>query len=234
MKFSFVSLFPNLMEFYFKDSILARAKEKKLFKLNFYNPRDFSKNSYHKVDDYKIGGGAGLLIQAEPMYEVLRSIQEKKENPYFIFLNPSGKTFNQKDAKRLSKKEHIVFVCGRYEGIDERVLEIFANEVFSIGDFILTGGELPALVMCDAILRNVNGVLGNMESLEEESFENNLFEAPAFSKPFIFEKKNKKFYTPSEFLKGNHARIGSLKTTLASCKTKFFRPDLFLEHERKK
>ncbi|ELK3775183.1 tRNA (guanosine(37)-N1)-methyltransferase TrmD, partial [Campylobacter jejuni] len=220
--------------FYFQDSILARAKEKKLFKLNFYNPRDFSKNSYHKVDNYKIGGGAGLLMQAEPMYEVLRSIQEKKENPYFIFLNPSGKTFNQKDAKRLSKKEHIVFVCGRYEGIDERVLEIFANEVFSIGDFILTGGELPALVMCDAILRNVNGVLGNMESLEEESFENNLLEAPAFSKPFIFEKKNKKFYTPSEFLKGNHARIASLKTTLASCKTKFFRPDLFLEHERKK
>ncbi|EFC33266.1 tRNA (guanine-N1)-methyltransferase [Campylobacter jejuni subsp. jejuni 414] len=178
---------------------MQEQEKKNFFKLNFYNPRDFSKNSYHKVDNYKIGGGVGLLIQIESMYEVLRSIQEKEENPHFIFLNPSGKTFNQKDAKRLSKKEHIVFVCGRYEGIDERVLEIFANEVFSIGDFILTGGELPALAMCDAILRNVNGVLGNIESLEEESFENSLLEAPSFSKPFIFEKKIKGFILLQSF-----------------------------------
>ncbi|MDX2322984.1 tRNA (guanosine(37)-N1)-methyltransferase TrmD [Campylobacter hepaticus] len=234
MKFTFISLFPQLIEFYFKDSILLKAQEKGLFQTYFVNPRDFSKNSYHKVDDYKIGGGAGLLIQVEPLCEVLQNIKMKEKNSHFIFLTPSGKTFNQKDAKRLSIKKNIVFICGRYEGVDERVLELYANEVFSIGDFILTGGELPALVMCDAILRNVKGVLGNIQSLEEESFENALLEAPAFAKPFIFEKGNKKISAPSEFLKGNHARIASLKTTLASCKTKFFRPDLFLEHERKK
>ncbi|MGH2328104.1 tRNA (guanosine(37)-N1)-methyltransferase TrmD [Campylobacter taeniopygiae] len=234
MKFTFVSLFPNLIEFYFQDSILARARKKNLFKLAFVNPRDFSQNSYHKVDDYKIGGGAGLLMQVDPLYNALKFIQNEEGEPYFIFLTPSAKLFNQKDAKRLSKKKNIVLVCGRYEGIDERVIEMFANEVFSIGDFILTGGELPALTLCDAILRNVDGVLGNTCSLEEESFENNLLEAPSFSKPFIFEKKGENFYTPSEFLKGNHARIASLKTTLAFCKTKFFRPDLFLEHKRKK
>ncbi|MFB1640314.1 tRNA (guanosine(37)-N1)-methyltransferase TrmD [Campylobacter sp. MRC_CM3] len=235
MKFTFVSLFPNLIEFYFQDSILAKARKKNLFKLSFVNPRDFSENSYHKVDDYKIGGGAGLLMQVDPLYNALYFIKNNEEyEPYFIFLTPSAKLFNQKDAKRLSKKKNIVLVCGRYEGIDERVIEIFANEVFSIGDFILTGGELPALTLCDAILRNVEGVLGNISSLEEESFENNLLEAPSFSKPFVFERKGQSFYTPSEFLKGNHAKIASLKTTLAFCKTKFFRPDLFLEHKRKK
>lgn len=234
MKFSFVSLFPNLLEFYFQDSILSRAIKNKILKVNFFNPRDFSNNIYHKVDDYKIGGGAGMLMQIDPLYNTLDFIKNNERNSHFVFLSPSAKVFNQKDAKRLSKKEHIVFVCGRYEGVDERVIEIFANELFSIGDFVLTGGELPALTICDAIARNIEGVLGNICSLEEESFENDLLEAPSFAKPFVFEKKSKKFYTPSEFLKGNHAKIASLKTTLASCKTKFFRPDLFLEHERKK
>ncbi|TKX29976.1 tRNA (guanosine(37)-N1)-methyltransferase TrmD [Campylobacter estrildidarum] len=234
MKFSFVSLFPNLLEFYFQDSILAKARRKNLFEIEFYNPRDYTINSYHKVDDYKIGGGAGLLMQIEPLYNTLNFIKQNEKKSHFVFLTPSAKLFQQKDAKRLSKKEHIVFVCGRYEGIDERVIEIFANEVFSIGDFVLTGGELPALVLCDAILRNVSGVLGNADSLEEESFEDNLLEAPSFAKPFVFENKFKHFYTPSEFLKGNHAKITALKTTLAFCKTKFFRPDLFLEYKRKK
>lgn len=234
MKFSFVSLFPNLLEFYFKESILLKAKQKKLFDLEFFNPRDFATNAYHKVDDYKIGGGAGLLMQIEPLYNTLNFIKCNERKPHFIFLNPSAKAFNQKDAKRLSKKEHIVFVCGRYEGIDERVVEIFANELFSVGDFIVTGGELPALMLCDAILRNVKGVLGNSQSLEEESFENNLLEAPSFAKPFTYERNGQKFSTPSVFLKGNHAKISALKILLASCKTQFFRPDLFLKYRRKK
>lgn len=234
MKFSFVSLFPHLIEFYFKDSILARALKNKVFECDFYNPRNFSQHPHKKVDDYKIGGGAGLLMQVEPLFATLEAIQKSSTCPHFIFLSPSAKTFNQKDAKRLAKKQHIVFVCGRYEGIDERVVEQFANELFSIGDFVLTGGELPALTLCDAILRNVDGVLGNAASLEEESFENHLLEAPSFAKPFIFQKKFSNLITPSAFLKGNHARISALKTTLASCKTKFFRPDLFLEHERRK
>ncbi|MBS4240552.1 tRNA (guanosine(37)-N1)-methyltransferase TrmD [Campylobacter vulpis] len=233
MKITFVSLFPHLIEFYFKDSILAKALHKGIFSLDFQNPRSFSKDKYKKVDDYKIGGGAGLLMQIAPLFECLEQIRQKEKNPHFIFLSPSAKSFHQKDAKRLSQKSNLIFVCGRYEGIDERIVEEFANELFSVGDFILTGGELPALCLCDAILRNVNGVLGNSQSLEEESFENQLLEAPSFAKPLIFEKNLKKFYANSVFLKGNHAKIAALKNTLASCKTKFFRPDLFLEHERK-
>ncbi|KAA6224750.1 MULTISPECIES: tRNA (guanosine(37)-N1)-methyltransferase TrmD [unclassified Campylobacter] len=236
MKLSFVSLFSNLIEFYFSDSILSRARKNNLFSLNFINPRDFSKDIHKKVDDYKIGGGAGLLMQIQPLFDSLEFIKKQDSKAHFIFLNPCAKTFTQKDAKRLSKKEHIVFVCGRYEGIDERVIELFANEIFSVSDVILTGGELAALVLSDAILRNVDEVLGNEKSLEEESFEDNLLEAPAFAKPFDFDtsKKAKIFNPPSVFLKGNHAKIADLKYILASCKTKFFRPDLFLEHERKK
>ncbi|EAH7187111.1 MULTISPECIES: tRNA (guanosine(37)-N1)-methyltransferase TrmD [Campylobacter] len=233
MKYTFVSLFPELIEPYFKTSILARAKEKGILEFDFVNPRNFTTNKHLKVDDYKIGGGAGLLLQAQPLYDCLTHIKSQDKNTHFIFLLPCAKTFKQIDAKRLSVKEHICFVCSRYEGLDERIVEEFANEVFSIGDFILTGGELASLVMCDAISRNIQDVLGNSESLSEESFENDLLEAPSFSKPFVFEKENKKFYVPSEFLKGNHAKITALKTTLASCKTKYFRPDLYQKHERK-
>lgn len=234
MKFNFISLFPNLLKFYFDDSIMHRAIKNDLISIKFYNPREFSDNIYKKVDDYKIGGGAGLLMQIKPLFKTLEFLKKENKNTHIIFLTPCAKQFNQKDAKRLSKKENITFVCGRYEGIDERVIEEYANEVFSIGDFVLTGGELPALIMCDAISRNINGVLGNENSLIEESFENYLLEAPSFTKPFLYEENNKILYTTSEFLKGNHAKISALKFTLASCKTKFFRPDLFLKHERSK
>lgn len=233
MNFSFVSLFPQLISFYFESSILSKAKDKQILQFNYINPRDFTKNKHLKVDDKKIGGGAGLLMQNQPMFDCLESIKQKDDKVHFVFVLPCGKPFRQVDAKRLAKKEHICFVCSRYEGVDERVVENFADEIFSIGDFILTGGELASLVMCDAISRNIQGVLGNLESLNEESFENNLLEAPSFSKPFIYEQNNKKFYVPSEFLKGNHAKITALKTTMASCKTKFFRPDLYQKHERK-
>ncbi|MCX2682790.1 tRNA (guanosine(37)-N1)-methyltransferase TrmD [Campylobacter sp. MIT 21-1685] len=234
MKFSFVSLFPNLLRFYFEDSILAKALKKNLFELEFYNPRTFSQQNCQKVDNYKIGGGAGLVLQTQPLFDALEYIQQQDENSHFIFLNPSAKSFKQQDAKRLSRKKHIVFVCGRYEGIDERVLEYFANEIFSIGDFIVTGGELPALVLCDAIVRNLDGVLGNSASLIEESFECDLLEAPSFTKPFLYERNSQQFSTPSVFLKGNHAKISALKTILASYKTQFFRPDLFLKYRRRK
>lgn len=223
MKFTFVTLFDGLISPYFSDSILSRAKEEKLIECEFINPRDFSLNKYKKVDEYKVGGGAGLLMSSEPLDLVLKEIKRKSKNAYVIFPTPAGKPFSQNDAKRLVEKEHVVFVCGRYEGIDERVLELYANEVFSIGDFVLTGGELPALCMCDAICRMKKGVLGNEESLSEESFENSLLEAPAFTKPNIYNTLK----VPSEFLKGNHANIAGLKNRLAYAKTQFFRPDLY-------
>ncbi len=220
MNFSFITLFPNLIDFYFKDSILKIAVEKKLIKYDFFNPRDYSTNKHNKVDDTLCGGGAGQLLTSQPLFDCLDDIKSKYEDAYIIFPLAAAKPFRQSDAKRLAKKKNIVFVSGRYEGIDERVIETFANEVFSVGEYILTGGELPSLIMADAISRNVEGVLGNQESLMEESYNDNLLEAPSFAKPI----KYKDLLVPSEFLKGNHAKIADLKNKLSVCKTKYYRP----------
>ncbi|AQW84172.1 tRNA (guanosine(37)-N1)-methyltransferase TrmD [Campylobacter pinnipediorum] len=223
MKFTFVTLFESIVKPYFNDSILHRAVKSNFIDLDFVNPRDYTKDIHKKVDEYMVGGGAGLLMSCQPLNDTLLSVKQKNAQTHFIFLTPVGKKFNQNDAKRLSKKPHICFVCGRYEGIDERVIELWADEVFSIGDFVLTGGELGALCLCDAISRNVDGVLGNPDSLCVESFEENLLEAPSFTKPNIFLNLG----VVSEFLKGNHDKIRALKNQMASCKTRFFRPDLY-------
>lgn len=228
MKFSFISLFPNLISGYFEDSILSRAIEKGLLEINYVNPRDFSADKWKKVDDTAVGGGAGMVMTPQPLFDTLKVLKE--DDVHIIFATPVGKPFNQNDAKRLAKKKHIAFVSGRYEGIDERVIERFADEVYSIGDYILTGGELPSLVMADAISRNVEGVLGNQVSLDEESFEGFLLEAPAFARPPEYEG----IKSPSEYTNGNHAKITALKLTLSECKTKYFRPNELLKHKRRK
>jgi len=223
MTFTFVTLFDNLIKDYFSDSILSRAIKADLFDVSYVSPRDFAMDKHQKVDDYQAGGGAGLLMKVAPLYAALDSIKAKDSDAYFIFVAPAGKPFKQVDAKRLASKKHIVLVSGRYEGIDERVVETYADEMFSIGDFILTGGELPSLCICDAICRNIEGVLGNGASLEVESYENALLEAPAFTKPNIFNKKS----IIKEYLKGNHSKISALKKDLAVLKTQYFRPDLY-------
>lgn len=230
MRFTFVTLFKNLVEGYFQDSILKRAVEKDLLKIEFLNPRDFSNSKHSKVDDTAVGGGAGMVMNPQPLYDALRDLKSSDEEVHIVFLTPVAKPFRQNDAKRLAKKSHIAFVSGRYEGIDERVIEEFADEVFSIGDYILTGGELASLVLCDSISRNIEGVLGNSDSLSVESFETELLEAPAFSKPQNYEQMS----VPSEYLKGNHSKIRSLKLALSECKTKFFRPDQLLKHRTRK
>jgi len=223
MRFSFVTLFPNLIQGYFTESILKRAIEDEKISIDFVNPRDFTTDKHNRVDAPIIGGGAGMLMTPQPLMDTLKNIRKKSENSYVVFLSPVAKKFTQNDAKRLAKKEHIVFVSGRYEGIDERVIEAQADELFSIGDFILTGGELASMVVCDAISRNVEGVLGNSDSLSVESFEEALLEAPSFTKPIIYEDRE----VVSEFLKGNHSKITDLKRGLALFKTKYFRPDLY-------
>ena len=223
MKFTFVTLFENIMKCYFEDSILKRAIEKKVIEIDFKNPRNFTTYKHNKVDEYMIGGGAGLTLLPQPLYDAIKDIKQKDLEAHVIFVLPSAKPFRQVDAKRLSKKKHIVLVSGRYEGFDERVVEMMADEVFSVGDFILTGGELPSLCICDSISRQVDGVLGNRESLEGESFESNLLEAPNFTKPNIFEKNP----VVKEFLKGNHSKIHHFKKMMSIYKTKFFRPDLY-------
>lgn len=228
MKFSFITLFPELISGYFNDSILSRAIDKGLLEIAYINPRDKSADKWNKVDDTAVGGGAGMVMTPQPLFDTLNEL--RKEEVHIIFATPVGKPFNQNDAKRLAKKKHIAFVSGRYEGIDERVIEEFADEVFSIGDYILTGGELPSLVMADAISRNVQGVLGNQDSLDEESFEGFLLEAPAFARPSNYEDR----VAPSEYNKGNRARISALKILLSECKTKYFRPDQLKKHQRRK
>ncbi|MEA2047086.1 MAG: tRNA (guanosine(37)-N1)-methyltransferase TrmD [Campylobacterota bacterium] len=231
MHFSFVTLFPNLIKGYFSESILKRAIEDEKIVIDFYNPRDFTTDKHNRVDAPMIGGGAGMLMTPQPLMDTLKHIKEVSEKAHIVFLSPVAKPFRQNDAKRLAKKEHIVFVSGRYEGIDERVIETYADELFSIGDFILTGGELASMVLCDAISRNVEAVLGNSDSLHVESFEDALLEAPSFTKPTNYENNA----VVSEFLKGNHSKITDLKRGLALCKTKYFRPDLYkkgITHEK--
>ena len=223
MRFSFVTLFPSIVKGYFSDSILSRAIDAGKISIDFFDPREYTENKHKKVDAPMIGGGAGMLMFPQPLHDTLKAIKETSPRAHVIFLTPVGKRFQQNDAKRLAEKEHIVFVSGRYEGIDERVIETEADELFSIGDFILTGGELASMVLCDAISRNVGGVLGNSESLSMESFEDTLLEAPSFTKPLNYENKA----VVSEFLKGNHSKITALKRKLALCKTKYFRPDLY-------
>lgn len=224
MHFTYVTLFSNLIEGYFQDSILKRAIESHKFKISFLNPRDYSASKHFKVDDTCVGGGAGMVMTPQPLFDALSTLGQ---DAYIIFAAPVGKQFTQNDAKRLANKSHVVFVSGRYEGIDERVIESFADEVFSIGDYVLTGGELPSLVMTDAIVRNLEGVLGNSESLETESFETPLLEAPSFGKPPIYNNLG----VPSEYLKGNHSRIQALKLAMSECKTKYFRPEQLLKHK---
>ena len=230
MKFTFVTLFQNIVEGYFGDSILRRAIDDNILEIEYINPRDYSASKHNKVDDTAVGGGAGMVMNPQPLYDALDELKMKNEDIHIIFLTPVAKPFRQNDAKRLSKKSHIAFVSGRYEGIDERVIEKYADELFSIGDYILTGGELASLVICDAVCRNVDGVLGNSDSLTVESFENELLEAPSFSKP----QNYKNNCVPSEYLKGNHSKIRSLKLALSECKTKFFRPEQLLKHRTRK
>ena len=224
MRFTYVTIFANLIEGYFQDSILKRGIESGKFSVDYLNPRDYSTSKHHKVDDTAAGGGAGMLMTPQPLFDALQTLPDES---HIIFVAPVGKQFTQNDAKRLATKSHVVFVSGRYEGIDERVVERFADEVFSIGDYVLTGGELPSLVMTDAIVRNIEGVLGNSDSLEYESFESPLLEAPSFGKPPVYENMS----VPSEYLKGNHSKIRALKSSLSECKTAYFRPEQLQKHK---
>lgn len=227
MRYTFVTLFPELVSGYFEDSILKRAIDNGYIEVEYFNPRDYAENKHLKVDDTPAGGGAGMVMSPQPLDSCLADLREQDPDVHIVFLTPVAKAFVQNDAKRLAHKKHIAFVSGRYEGIDERIIEKYADELYSVGDYILTGGELPSLILADAISRLVDGVLGNSASLETESYETFLLEAPSFTKPANF----KQMSIPSEFLKGNHSKICSLKLDLSHSKTKFFRPEDSKRHK---
>ncbi|MCI7484659.1 MAG: tRNA (guanosine(37)-N1)-methyltransferase TrmD [Helicobacter sp.] len=231
MKFNFLTLFPQFLISYFEYSILKRAIAKNLIEVSCIDIREFGISTHLKVDAPPIGGGAGQVL----LFEVLQNALEQVKDSHIIFLSPCAKRFCQNDAIRLAKKSHISFVCGRYEGFDERLIECFADEVFSVGDFIMSGGELAALSLSDSIARQIKGVLGNADSLKGESFEFHLLEAPNFAKNSTQTEKILKNFeylaTPSGYSKGNHNKIDALKLDLAIAKTKYFRPDLYLSYK---
>ena len=223
MNYHVLTLFPEMIENGKNTSITGRAITKGLLSLEAINIRDFAFNKHQKVDDYPYGGGAGMLMQAEPVYLSYESIAERiGRKPRVIFLTPQGKTFNQDMAKEFALEEDLVFLCGHYEGIDERVLEEIVTDYVSIGDYVLTGGELPAMVMMDSISRMVPGVLNNQESGETESFSGNLLEYPQYSRPEEWHGKK----VPEVLLSGHHANVDKWRREQSIIRTAKWRPDL--------
>lgn len=219
MKFDVLTLFPEMFET-LKESIIGKALERKIIEINTINIRDFSKNKHKKVDDTPYGGGAGMVMMPDVVYDSYMSIPYK-ENAKVIYLSPKGKVLNQQKVEELSKQEHLILLCGHYEGIDQRVLDEIVDEEISIGDYVLTGGELPAMVLIDSVSRYVEGVL-NKESVSEESFTNGLLEYPQYTRPEVF--LNKK--VPEILLSGHHENIKKWRREQSLEITKQKRPEL--------
>ena len=223
MNFHILTLFPEMIEQGMHTSIIGRAIAGGYLSINAVNIRDYAFNKHQKVDDYPYGGGAGMLMQAEPVYLSYEAIKEKiGYRPRVVYLNPQGKVFKQEMAKELAKERDLVFLCGHYEGIDERVLDEIVTDYVSIGDYVLTGGELPAMVMMDSISRMVPGVLSNQESGETESFAGNLLEYPQYSRPEEWHGQK----VPPVLLSGHHANIEAWRREQSVMRTAKRRPDL--------
>ena len=226
MNFHVLTLFPEMIENGMNTSITGRAITKGLLTLEAVNIRDYAFNKHQKVDDYTYGGGAGMLMQAEPVYLAYEAIANRTaKKPRVVYLTPQGQVFNQAMAREMAQEEDLVFLCGHYEGIDERVLEEIVTDYVSIGDYVLTGGELPAMVMVDAISRMVPGVLANDESGTTESFEGNLLEYPQYSRPEDWMGKK----VPAILLSGDHAKVEAWRREQSIKRTMERRPDLLAD-----
>lgn len=223
MNFHVLTLFPEMIEQGMHTSIIGRAIANGYLSINAINIRDFAFNKHQKVDDYPYGGGAGMLMQAEPVYLAYESVQEKLGyRPRVVYLTPQGSVFHQQMAREMAQEKDLVFLCGHYEGIDERVLDEIVTDYVSIGDYVLTGGELPAMVMMDSISRMVPGVLSNQESGETESFAGNLLEYPQYSRPEEWHGQK----VPSVLMSGHHANIEAWRREQSILRTAKRRPDL--------
>ena len=218
MQFDVLTLFPEMFSS-LNESIIGRAKTNKQININLVNIRDFSENKHNKVDDTPYGGGAGMVMMPDVVYRAYQSLNNKDAK--VIYMSPQGKTLDQKKVVELSKEEHLIILCGHYEGIDQRVLEKIVDEEISIGDYVLTGGELPAMVLIDSVSRYVEGVLSE-DSIKEESFSNGLLEYPQYTRPEVFEGMK----VPEILLSGNHQRIDEWRKEQSLEITKKKRPDL--------
>lgn len=220
MKFHVLTLFPQMVQECLSNSILKRARDKGYIDFEAVNIRDFAFNKHNSVDDYTYGGGAGMLMQAEPVYKAYESL---KSSARVVYVTPQGETFSQAKAQELSNEDELIFLCGHYEGIDERVLDEIVTDYISIGDYVLTGGELPAMVMIDAIARLVPGVLNNDESASDESFSDGLLEYPQYSRPEVWHDKK----VPAVLMSGDHKRVDEWRLREAIKRTKERRPDMY-------
>lgn len=225
MKIDILTLFPEVFYNIFNWSIIGRAADKELVQPSCINIRDFSKNKHKKVDDYSFGGGPGMVMKPEPIYEAIKSVKTAQSK--VIYLSPKGKIYNQKIANRLSKEEHLILLSGHYEGVDNRIVENYIDEEISIGDYVLTGGEIPALVLLDSLVRLIPGVLGSEESFMEESHYNGLLEYPQYTRPRNF----KEYTVPPVLLSGNHKEIEKWRLYESLKSTYLKRRDLIEKRE---
>jgi tRNA (guanine37-N1)-methyltransferase len=224
MRFDILTIFPEIFDAVLGSSIIGRARENGIITVNTHNIRDYSMDKHKKTDDYPYGGGSGLVMMAQPIYDSYMSIAEGLDyKPYFIYMSPQGRLLNQELAENLSSYNHIVILCGHYEGVDERVLEELVDDEISIGDYVLTGGELPAMVLVDAVSRTIPGVLSNCGSYDEESHKNGVLEYPQYTRPYDFLGKK----VPDVLLSGHHANIEKWRRKQSLKRTKAKRPDLF-------
>ncbi|MDD2370775.1 MAG: tRNA (guanosine(37)-N1)-methyltransferase TrmD [Firmicutes bacterium] len=229
MKVDILTLFPDMFDSPLKESLLKKAIENSILEVCFTNMRDYSTNKHHKVDDYPYGGGKGLVISPEPVVLAYESI-EKKPNSKTIFLSPGGKVLNQKKLKELSQFDQLILLCGHYEGIDQRAIDMIVDEEISIGDYILTGGELPALVLIDGVSRYLDGVVGSKESVLEDSLSNGLLKYPQYTNP----RKFREIEVPEVLLSGHHKKIEEWRLDQSYKRTKISRPDLWHKYLKNK
>ncbi|MBA7471784.1 tRNA (guanine-N(1)-)-methyltransferase [subsurface metagenome] len=225
MQIDVITIFPQMLERIIKESILKRAQQKNIVKINIHNLRDFALDKHSIVDDYSYGGGAGMVLKPEPIFcavEKIVSNRKGKRKVRIILLTPQGQTFNQAKAKELSQEEHLLFICGHYEGVDERVKENLITDEISIGDYVLTGGELPAMVIIDSLVRILPGVLNKRESFENDSFYQGLLDYPHYTRPRRFREKS----VPALLLSGNHSQIKKWRRQKALKNTLNKRSDL--------
>lgn len=230
MNFYFLTLFPQMIENYVSESIIKRAIENGIIGVKALDIRGYSQNKHKKVDDYPYGGGAGMVMTPQPIHSAYEDVVESEgiKDPHVVYLSPKGKTFDQDMAKRLSQKEDIIFLCGHYEGVDQRIIDSIVTEEISIGDYVLTGGELPALVVMDATARMIPGVLGEQESFMDESFMEGLLEYPHYTRPQEFMGMK----VPDVLLSGNHKNIDEWRKEQSYAITRERRPELLKKSKK--
>ena len=223
MQYYIMTLFPEMFQGCLQDSILGRASRKGLIGFETFNIRDYSTDKHRHVDDYPYGGGAGMVMQPGPIYDCWADIiKDMEKKPRVLYMTPQGRVFDQKAAQELAQEESLIFLCGHYEGVDERIIEEIVTDEFSIGDYVLTGGELPAMVMIDTISRLIPGVLGNQDSAPGDSFQDGLLEYPQYTRPEVFHGKS----VPEVLLSGHHANIDAWRRQQSLKRTLERRPEL--------